>query len=65
MTHRIGIVFGMEETFPPAFVERVNNLNLPGITAEAVYIGGVRMDEAYRYRVIVDRISHDIPFYRA
>ena len=63
--HRIGIVFGMEETFPPAFVERVNNLNVPGVTAEAVYIGGVRMDEPYRYRVIVDRISHDIPFYRA
>jgi hypothetical protein len=25
----------------------------------------VRMDEPNRYRVIVDRISHDIPFYRA
>ncbi len=63
--HRVGIVFGMEETFPPAFVERINSRKLPGITAEAVTIGAVRMDEPYRYRVIVDRISHDIPFYRA
>jgi hypothetical protein len=55
----------MEETFPPAFVERVNRLAVPGVTAEAVQIGGIRMDEPYRYRVIVDRISHDIPFYRA
>ena len=23
------------------------------------------MDEPHRYRVIIDRISHDIPFYRA
>ena len=63
--HRIGIIYGMEETFPPAFVERVNRLGVSGVSAEAVRIGGVRMDEPYRYRVIVDRISHDIPFYRA
>ena len=65
MSHRIGIIYGMEATFPPAFVERVNALNVAGVTAEAVTIGAVRMDEPYRYRVIVDRISHDIPFYRA
>jgi len=63
--HRIGIIYGMEETFPPAFVERVNSLGVSGVTAEAVHIGAIRMDEPYRYRVIVDRISHDIPFYRA
>ena len=28
-------------------------------------MGGVRMAEPSGYRVIVDRISHDIPFYRA
>ena len=65
MSHRIAILYGMEETFPPAFVARVNAMNVPGITAEAVVVGAVRMDEPYRYRVIVDRISHDIPFYRA
>jgi glutathione synthase/RimK-type ligase-like ATP-grasp enzyme len=63
--HRIGVLFGMEETFPPALAERINSLAVPNVTAEAVLIGAVRMDEPYRYRVIVDRISHDIPFYRA
>ncbi len=63
--HRIGVLFGMEESFPPALVERINGLGLPNVSAEAVSVGAVRMDEPSRYRVIVDRISHDIPFYRA
>ena len=63
--HRIGVIFGMEETFPPALVDYINRLNRPDITAEFVHVGAVRMDEPYRYRVIIDRISHDIPFYRA
>ena len=63
--NRIGVIFGMEETFPPALVERINHVGVTGITAEFVSLGAVRMDEPARYRVIVDRISHDIPFYRA
>ncbi len=62
---KIGIVFGMEETFPGAFVSAVNNRNVPGVTAEFIAIGGIKMAEPTPYRVIVDRISHDIPFYRA
>jgi hypothetical protein len=63
--HRIGVVFGMEESFPPALVERINSLGVAGVTAEFVHVGAIRMDEPVRYKVIVDRISHDIPFYRA
>ena len=62
---KIGIVFGMEETFPGAFVSAVNNRNVPDVTAEFIAIGGIKMAEPTPYRVIVDRISHDIPFYRA
>ena len=61
----IGVLFGMEESFPPALVERINAMRIPDLTAEFVQVGAVRMDEPARYRVIVDRISHDIPFYRA
>jgi len=61
----IGVLFGMEESFPPALVERINQMNVPGVRAEAAQVGAIRMDEPARYRVIVDRISHDIPFYRA
>ncbi len=62
---KIGIIFGMENTFPPALVERINSQRLPGIEAEFVRVGEVRMAEPSPYAVIVDRISHDIPFYRA
>jgi glutathione synthase/RimK-type ligase-like ATP-grasp enzyme len=36
-----------------------------GVTAEHLKVGGVQMAEASGYAVIVDRISHDIPFYRS
>ena len=55
----------METTFPGALVERINGYGLPDVSAEFVQIGGVRMTDPSPYAVIVDRISHDIPFYRA
>lgn len=61
----IGVLFGMENVFPGALVERINAMGVPGVTAEFVQIGGVKMEGPCPYRVIVDRISHDIPFYRA
>jgi len=63
-THKIGIIFGMENTFPGAFVDKVNSMGNRDVQAEFVKIGGIRMAEPSGYRVIVDRISHDIPFYR-
>jgi glutathione synthase/RimK-type ligase-like ATP-grasp enzyme len=62
---KIGVLFGMENSFPGALVERINSLDADGITAEFVETGAVHLDKAPRYSVIVDRISHDIPFYRA
>jgi glutathione synthase/RimK-type ligase-like ATP-grasp enzyme len=61
---KIGILFGMENTFPPAFLERVNSMKVEGVSAEFVKLGGVKMAEPSGYRVIVDRISQDIEFYR-
>ncbi len=62
---KIGILFGMENTFPGALVERINAMDVPGVTAEFVQTGAARMAEPCGYDVVVDRISHDIPFYRA
>jgi hypothetical protein len=62
---KIGVLFGMEETFPPALVDRINSMQIKGITAEFVQVGGVEMNKPCPYAVIVDRISHDMPFYRA
>src|SRR5581483_6393244 len=62
---KIGVIFGMENTFPGALVEKIKAMNADNVTAEFVKLGGVRMAEPSGYAVIVDRISHDIPFYRA
>lgn len=62
---KIGVLFGMENTYPQAFVDRVNQKNVDGIIAEPVSISKVVQAEASEYAVIIDRISQDVPFYRA
>ncbi|QHN04807.1 hypothetical protein FTO74_16655 [Granulicella sp. WH15] len=62
---KIGVLFGRENTFPGALVERINSMEIDGIRAEFVEVGGLKMGEPSGYSVIVDRISHDLPFYRA
>ncbi|HEX5720904.1 MAG TPA: hypothetical protein VF179_32410 [Thermoanaerobaculia bacterium] len=62
---KIGILFGQEDTFPWAFLDRVNSKNVAGITAEPVRIDKLVQGEPSGYAVIIDRISQDVPFYRA
>ncbi len=62
---KIGILYGMETTFPSALVDRINSKAIPGVLAEHMKIGAIKMAEPCPYQVIVDRISHDIEFYRA
>jgi len=62
---KIGILFGVENSFPSALVERINAQNPAGIQAEFVQTGAVDIGEVPNYAVIVDRISHDVPYYRA
>lgn len=61
---KIGLLVGRENTFPPAFIEHVNNRN-SGFTAEYCSLGGSRIDEMPEYAVIVDRMSHEVPYYRS
>jgi hypothetical protein len=62
---RVGLLVGREHSFPPAFLEAVNKAGAPhGISAEMVTFAGTKMDEPAQYRVIVDRISHEVEYYR-
>ncbi len=61
---RVGLMVGREWSMPPAFIEEVNKRNA-GVVAEFVRIGSPRMDQPCPYRVIIDRISHEVPMYRA
>ncbi|MFL6194797.1 MAG: RimK family alpha-L-glutamate ligase [Thermoanaerobaculia bacterium] len=61
---KIGILFGQEDTFPWALIDRVSSRD-EGVTAEPVRIDKLIQGEPTDYAVIVDRISQDVPFYRA
>jgi hypothetical protein len=61
---RIGLMVGREWSFPPAFIDAVNRRNA-GVVAEYVSIGAVGMADRCPYAVIIDRISHEVPFYRS
>jgi hypothetical protein len=62
---KIGILFGQERSFPMAFIERINSKGIKDVMAEPVRIDKVMQGEPSGYAVIVDRISQDVPFYRA
>ncbi len=62
---KIGILFGKENTFPQAFTQKVNQKSKGGIKAELVTIDMARQAHPSDYTVIIDRISQDVPFYRA
>jgi len=62
---KIGILHGKERSFPQALAARINEMNEPGITAEPVLINKVVQGAPTDYAVVLDRISQDVPFYRA
>ena len=65
MNKKIGILYGKERSFPEALITRINQKKKNGIKAEAVQIDKVMQGEDTGYAVILDRISQDVPFYRA
>src|SRR3974377_676713 len=54
----------MEDTFPCALIRKINERSEQGIEAEAVEMSSIRDSETARYDLILDRISHEVPFYR-
>jgi hypothetical protein len=64
MEQKIGLLVGREWSFPPAFIEEVNRRKA-GVTAEHASLDITRMGVPGEYAVIIDRISHEVGFYRA
>jgi hypothetical protein len=63
MNKKIGLLIGREWSWPSAFIAEVNKRDA-GVTAEFVKLGGTFIDEPCDYAVIIDRMSHEIPYYR-
>ncbi len=62
----IGILRGMETTFPDALVHHINEkYSTEGVQARFVELDAVTMHDDVAYDVILDRISHEVPFYRS
>ena len=60
---KIGLLVGREWSFPPAFIDEIRRRDV-GVEAEFVTLGGTHMDAPVPYSVIIDRISHEVPYYR-
>jgi hypothetical protein len=64
MTLKVGLLCGREWSFPSAFLDEVNRRN-SGVVAEYARLGGTQVDEPCPYAVLIDRISHEVPYYRS
>ncbi|MFN2516219.1 MAG: RimK family alpha-L-glutamate ligase [Pyrinomonadaceae bacterium] len=62
---KVGILVGREKTFPDALINNINERSKGEVTAEFLKLGGIRHDAPPRYDLVIDRISHEVPFYRA
>ncbi|MBL7958609.1 hypothetical protein JNL27_00070 [bacterium] len=65
---RIGVLRGMETTFPDALIANINKVATKKklkVAAEFIMLGGTKMSEPSGYKVIIDRISHEVAYYRA
>lgn len=63
--NRVGVLVGREKTFPDALIKTINERGNGKTIAEFITLGGIRHDDPPKYDVVVDRISHEVPFYRA
>ena len=62
---RVGILVGRERTFPEALIRNINERGNGAVVADFITLGGVRYDAPPPYDLVIDRISHEVPFYRA
>lgn len=60
---RIGLIVGREWSFPPAFIDAIKQRGA-GVVAEFCSLDATRMAQPIPYTLIIDRISHEVGFYR-
>jgi hypothetical protein len=61
--YKIGLVVGREKEWPEAFIAELESRDVD-VSAEFVKLGGTKQDDVCPYPVIIDRMSHEIPYYR-
>ena len=64
MAKRIGLLYGMEREFPAVLAQEINKRGRGEVVCEPLVTGAPRIDRKPPYDLILDRISHEVPFYR-
>jgi glutathione synthase/RimK-type ligase-like ATP-grasp enzyme len=64
MAKRIGLLYGMEREFPGALAQEINRRSRGEVVCEPLVVGALRIDRKLPYDLILDRISHEVPYYR-
>jgi len=63
MAAEIGVLAGNEGPFPSDLIKKINQMDVDGITAEMCRVPEIPTGYRIPYKVIIDRISHAIPYY--
>lgn len=61
---KIALLFGMEDTFPWALMNAINARGGEQVEASPAEISYLKDNGVFSYDLILDRISHEVPFYR-
>lgn len=62
MSQLLGLLHGREETFPPALLAEING-RATGVHAESFLVSSVEAMDRSPYRLLVDRISDQVPYF--
>lgn len=62
---KVGILVGREKSFPEAIIKSINERGKGEVVAEMMKVGGIRLNQEKQYDIIIDRISHEVPYYRS
>ena len=62
---KVGILVGREKTFPDALIRNINERGKGEVVADFIKLDGIKHDDPPQYDLVIDRISHEVPFYRA
>jgi hypothetical protein len=54
----------MEREFPGALAQEIHRRGRGEVTCEPLQVGAMRIDRKLPYDVVLDRISHEVPYYR-
>ena len=62
---KIGILYGLEQSFPESLIAYINSKKAKDVIAEMIKIGTVSMESLFDYNVVLDRVSQEVQYYRS